>query len=275
MVFSNQKELHEKSKLTAEECIYWRQLASDYIEELEAKESEQQIPFKQWEYIQIITEDIEYEKKVLRKIKGKINELERIVFCGHISTQEPNKESQKISLSRYSPYPGTRISRVPLSEKYIPWEALYIDYEPIAYSKPANDFPEDIQSYVDEDIIQLKEMNTRDPSLKLKFPNYQWNSQQINSKGLSVNRISWQINDNGLSLYYKLEDNFLPLNPFGRTGLRGRGGLPRWGPNHFICLVITRWQRSAPNEPKTRNLELMVEYLNISDQICLPEVSLK
>ena len=92
----------------------------DYIEELEAKASEQQIPFKQWDYIQTISEDIEYEKKVLRKIKGKVCELERIIFCGHFSPQESNNESQMISLSRYSPYPETHISRVPLSEKYIP-----------------------------------------------------------------------------------------------------------------------------------------------------------
>lgn len=29
----------------------------------------------------------------------------------------------------------------------------------------------------------------------------------------------------------------------GRTGLRGKGILWRWGPNHVIKAVITRWRR--------------------------------
>eukprot|EP00300_Choanocystis_sp_HF-7_P017783 c19830_g1_i3.p1 GENE.c19830_g1_i3~~c19830_g1_i3.p1 ORF type:complete len:1019 (+),score=228.91 c19830_g1_i3:437-3058(+) len=32
----------------------------------------------------------------------------------------------------------------------------------------------------------------------------------------------------------------VPLNPCGRTGLRGRGVLGRWGPNHSACPIITR-----------------------------------
>ena len=118
-------------------------------------------------------------------------------------------------------------------------------------------------------------MQTRDPGLKLKFPDYHWNSQQIDSNGLSVNRISWQINSDGTSSCYKLEDNFLPLNPFGRTGLRGRGSLPRWGPNHYIIFAITRWQKQTSNQTRSRNLEIIVEQFNNSDQNCLPEVSLK
>eukprot|EP00035_Acanthoeca_spectabilis_P013128 m.238780 g.238780 ORF g.238780 m.238780 type:complete len:374 (-) comp15810_c0_seq2:117-1238(-) len=35
----------------------------------------------------------------------------------------------------------------------------------------------------------------------------------------------------------------LPLNPRGRTGLRGRGLLGRYGPNHAADPVITRWMR--------------------------------
>jgi ADP-ribose pyrophosphatase len=31
-----------------------------------------------------------------------------------------------------------------------------------------------------------------------------------------------------------------PLNPFGRTGLRGRGKLYRWGPNHAADCILTR-----------------------------------
>ena len=33
----------------------------------------------------------------------------------------------------------------------------------------------------------------------------------------------------------------IPLNPRGRTGLRGRGSLPRWGPNHGGILLVSRF----------------------------------
>ena len=39
---------------------------------------------------------------------------------------------------------------------------------------------------------------------------------------------------------YHVRDGF-PLNPRGRTGLRGRGNLPRWGPNHAEALLVTRY----------------------------------
>ena len=46
---------------------------------------------------------------------------------------------------------------------------------------------------------------------------------------------------------YAVEDN-RPLNPEGRTGLRGRGVLGRWGPNHAADPIVTRWQRDEAGE---------------------------
>ena len=37
----------------------------------------------------------------------------------------------------------------------------------------------------------------------------------------------------------------LPRNPCGRTGMRGRGSLYRWGPNHAGDPIVTRWKRDA------------------------------
>lgn len=43
---------------------------------------------------------------------------------------------------------------------------------------------------------------------------------------------------------YTLEPGgWRPRNPAGRTGLRGRGLLGRWGPNHAADPIITRWLR--------------------------------
>lgn len=37
-------------------------------------------------------------------------------------------------------------------------------------------------------------------------------------------------------------NNGRPLNPEGRTGLKGRGILGKWGPNHAADPVVTRWK---------------------------------
>lgn len=38
---------------------------------------------------------------------------------------------------------------------------------------------------------------------------------------------------------YLVEDGY-PLNPVGRTGLKGRGSLGKWGPNHAADCIVTR-----------------------------------
>ena len=40
-----------------------------------------------------------------------------------------------------------------------------------------------------------------------------------------------------------LVDEGVPVNPQGRTGLRGRGCLGRWGPNAAGDAIVTRWKR--------------------------------
>ena len=40
-------------------------------------------------------------------------------------------------------------------------------------------------------------------------------------------------------------DTKRPINPRGRTGLRGRGRLGRWGPNKAADPIVTRWKRDA------------------------------
>ncbi len=268
--------MQQQHKLSYDECIYWRQLAYDFIEEQKSKAAKDQIPMKEWECIQTISEDIEYEKKILRDIKGKIRELERAVYSDHSSSKSSgdHRNDLKTTLSRHSPYPGTRVIRFPLSDKYIPWEAMHIDYEPVAYTKPKSEFSPKMQLFVDDDIILMKELQMRNSNIKVKFPHFNWNSSEVNGAGLSINRMSWQINDNGSALFYKLEDGLIPRNPFGRTGLRGRGDFPRWGPNHYVMFVISRWQKQSNTSlTNDKNLEFIIEDNDSGDQSFLPEVS--
>ena len=43
---------------------------------------------------------------------------------------------------------------------------------------------------------------------------------------------------------YTLVDG-VPQNPVGRTGIKGRGTLGKWGPNHAADPIVTRWKRDA------------------------------
>ncbi len=40
----------------------------------------------------------------------------------------------------------------------------------------------------------------------------------------------------------------LPLNPFGRTGIKGRGVLGRYGPNHAADPIVSTWKRDEKGE---------------------------
>lgn len=48
---------------------------------------------------------------------------------------------------------------------------------------------------------------------------------------------------------YQIDPTDGPHNPNGRTGLRGRGLLGRWGPNHAADPIITRWKRDSASGP--------------------------
>jgi len=47
---------------------------------------------------------------------------------------------------------------------------------------------------------------------------------------------------------YEVTEAGRPLNIKGRTGLRGRGVLGKWGPNHAADPIVTRWKRDNEGE---------------------------
>lgn len=62
----------------------------------------------------------------------------------------------------------------------------------------------------------------------------------------------WNSLDGKISRQSHMEDyqivNGYPQNPIGRTGIRGRGILGRWGPNHAADPVVTRWKKHSSGE---------------------------
>ncbi|XP_073517309.1 transient receptor potential cation channel subfamily M member 2-like isoform X4 [Phyllobates terribilis] len=71
---------------------------------------------------------------------------------------------------------------------------------------------------------------------------------------------------------YRVEDG-LPMNPMGRTGLRGVGSLRWFGPNHSLHPVLTRWSRNkkgSPNKMSHKILEVLVVKLMGNELWALP-----
>lgn len=108
----------------------------------------------------------------------------------------------------------------------------------------------------------------------------------IEGKRLVIDRRTW-IAKNGISVEYSSDTMGYPMNPMGRTGARGRGALWRWGPNHEINVVLTRWKKSRENaktaQQPTKYMHVdghkMLEFLACRDSMYgewkLPGVDLK
>ena len=59
-------------------------------------------------------------------------------------------------------------------------------------------------------------------------------------------------------------DGDLPLNPRGRTGVRGRGLLGKWGPNHAADPIVTR------HHPQTGKLQVVAVRREDTGQFAVP-----
>lgn len=57
--------------------------------------------------------------------------------------------------------------------------------------------------------------------------------------------------------------NGMPRNPRGRTGLRGRGLLGRWGPNHAADPIVTRWAFTPEGDPVYLAGKRVLEFVTI------------
>ncbi|KAM7357771.1 putative nudix hydrolase 6 isoform 2-T2 [Cochliomyia hominivorax] len=116
-------------------------------------------------------------------------------------------------------YPKSNVKRFPVPDECVQWCTSLNEYLPPIYTAPHITS----QTWADPDI--------KSPEFKPKW----W---QIDGK---VNRSSFEGT-------YQIDDNGCPLNPIGRTGLRGRGLLGRWGPNHAADPIVTRWKRNGDGE---------------------------
>ncbi|XP_021362499.1 transient receptor potential cation channel subfamily M member 2-like isoform X2 [Mizuhopecten yessoensis] len=144
--------------------------------------------------------------------------------------------------SRSSPYPGCSVTRFFVPDDMVFWEIPFPDYNPVKYLSPevkANPYWAD-----KEELIDLPP-NKREG--KIKFNTFDYSCL--------VDRTS-HLGD------YKTI-NGLPLNPFGRTGIVGRGLLGRWGPNHCGDPIVTRWKRDNKGQIIKTGGKPLLEFVSI------------
>ncbi|GIY75528.1 protein ced-11, partial [Caerostris darwini] len=251
----------EGRRYSIKDYTYWNQLAQEYESTQQTKEMEQGILEKQMDMIKSLMEDFMYHKQMMQSLKSSVRELERLMNYSHVHLENirhlANRETSSITstwdtvtdssnrnlppvmniLSRRSPYPGTRVQRFPVPDKYVPWEVMWISYDPVAFTQQRPDFPVILQSYVDEDILLLREKNGPQQAL----PVYAWNSVSVNPAGIGLDRQSWISVSDGSALIYKLDSEGVPKFQKAREAFLSTKGL-----EFVVFWTDRRFQLSIP-----------------------------
>uniref|UniRef100_A0A670JDG5 Transient receptor potential cation channel subfamily M member 2 n=1 Tax=Podarcis muralis TaxID=64176 RepID=A0A670JDG5_PODMU len=147
-------------------------------------------------------------------------------------------------------YPSSTAVCFPVPDEKVPWEVEFEIYNPPFYSaeRQENASPD----FLKDNLENLSRIN-------------------FNSMDGDINRQSFHGT-------YLIEDG-LPLNPMGRTGLKGQGILQFFGPNHALHPVVTRWRRNVDGSIYRKSLKKMLEVLIVkfpfSDHWALPGGSLQ
>ncbi|CAD5120961.1 DgyrCDS9507 [Dimorphilus gyrociliatus] len=141
-------------------------------------------------------------------------------------TQNPSLHYKAKAEAKTAAYGKYNVLRIVVANELLDWSISYPDYNPVYFTAPG----------VLKDSKGVKPIWADDEPINWTLtPN--WNAiDEIN--GHKVNRISYEKT-------YDFEttegDQRVPLNPRGRRGIRGRGELGRWGPNHAADPIVTRW----------------------------------
>ncbi|CAI9600318.1 unnamed protein product [Staurois parvus] len=122
------------------------------------------------------------------------------------------------------------MTRYPVPDELVPWEVEFPGYNPPLYNAERSD------------------RGTYDPNTEMEQKSRKYNF----TDGLYDFR-SW-------CGTYTVKDG-LPLNPMGRTGLRGVGSLRWFGPNHSLHPVLTRCSTGSASGPKQKASKNMLEVL--------------
>lgn len=107
------------------------------------------------------------------------------------------------------PYLRSEIHRVEVPDEKVEWTVEWASYKPTVYTDPSTN-------------------------------NKPWADKNIGEATFKWNQIDGKTDRRSHTGQYVIDDYGYPLNPMGRTGLRGRGVLGKWGPNHAADPIVTR-----------------------------------
>ncbi|XP_034510616.1 transient receptor potential cation channel subfamily M member 2 isoform X5 [Ailuropoda melanoleuca] len=134
--------------------------------------------------------------------------------------------------ARHLLYPDSHVTRFPVPNEKVPWDTEFLIYDPPFYTDDRKD-----KGLVDPVGNALEAL-----------------------AGISYNAVDGPIDRRSFHGLYAVQEG-LPLNPMGRTGLRGRGSLGWFGPNHTLQPVITRWRRNQDGAICRKSIKKMLEVL--------------
>uniref|UniRef100_A0A452VNK0 Transient receptor potential cation channel subfamily M member 2 n=1 Tax=Ursus maritimus TaxID=29073 RepID=A0A452VNK0_URSMA len=134
--------------------------------------------------------------------------------------------------ARHLLYPDSHVTRFPVPNEKVPWDTEFLIYDPPFYTDDRKD-----KGLVDPVGNALEAL-----------------------AGISYNAVDGPIDRRSFHGLYAVQEA-LPLNPMGRTGLRGRGSLGWFGPNHTLQPVITRWRRNQDGAICRKSIKKMLEVL--------------
>lgn len=110
------------------------------------------------------------------------------------------------------------VQRFAVPDEFVSWAVSFEEYNPLFYESAVIDGKPWADPKID------------DSSFKPKFNELDGNVNRVSHVGR-----------------YQIESKF-PLNPFGRTGIKGRGILGRFGVNHAADPIVSTWKRDENKE---------------------------
>ncbi|XP_030662129.1 transient receptor potential cation channel subfamily M member 2 isoform X2 [Nomascus leucogenys] len=162
---------------------------------------------------------------------------------GRKKTEEPG-DSYHVN-ARHLLYPNCPVTRFPVPNEKVPWETEFLIYDPPFYTAERKD-----AAALDPVGDTLEPLST-----------------------IQYNVVDGLRDRRSFHGPYTVQAG-LPLNPMGRTGLRGRGSLSCFGPNHTLYPIVTRWRRNKDGaicrKSVKKLLEVLVVKLPLSEHWALP-----
>ncbi|XP_055332683.1 transient receptor potential cation channel subfamily M member 2-like [Paramacrobiotus metropolitanus] len=233
----------EMSATQTDTFIYWKSKAGEYFAQKDKEEQSKALPAKQAQMIGAIKHQVTGIIQRFSEMDRKLHDVGETARDGKLRMHTANvlRQGGTIDLPqllnpkphfhcRETPYHGTLVRRTPVADNKVFWTTPFDAYRPDAYSKPINEFTSEEREFVDPE----QDFVGRSSSPKRR----EWNGIEYHDDNV-IYRKSWIVDEDGREQLYRLDDHSLPTNPQGRTGLRGRGSLCRFGPNHKIILAVT------------------------------------